>query len=376
MSGVLGVVGVFGLVIAAASALGHPIVDFKSAPRGPRAVVNDFGSLKVSAPPGMAFGGLLPAEARGVTSVVIDGKRHVLWVAPTKQGGYCDHWSGLIADCRIDPHVVKRVLFSRLYSAPRGQRALVVVGGSFVQSNVARLELEYQDGSAAEIPFVWVTEPINAGFYLFKVPRSHWAKGHGPRGVRLYDERHHLLATESAPWPGAGADSDLNLHRLAGYPPLSVPIGAIWSKRRQLFDLYADDGAHIGLWVAPSSTGGTCFWTNQSNGCPPREKHPRALSLGFSGATTHVTLCCNVGPNVARVVARFRDGERVELTPREGYLVWPIPSGHYPPGHRLEELIAIDAAGRRVGSQRVSPMPGLYPCRRPKKLGYGVSMCP
>jgi hypothetical protein len=373
----LAIVSAFGLVIAAAYALGHPIVDFKTAPKGPRAVVNDFGSLKVGAPPGMAIGGLLPEEARRITSVLIDGKRHVLWIAPTKQGGYCDHWSGLIAECRADPQTVKRILFSRLYSARQGEPERLVVGGSFVQSNATRLELVYQDGVAAEVPFVWVTEPIDAGFYLFQVPRSHWAAGRGPKGVRLFDEHGHLLASESTPYPGPHADSNLNLHKLAGYPPLSVPTGAIWSKRRQLFDLYADDGAHIGLWVAPSSSGRTCFWSNQTSACPPsdREKHPRALQLGFSGGA-HVTICCNVRSDVSRVVARFEDGDRIELTPRESYLVWPIPSQHYPPGHRLEELIAFDAAGRRLGNERAPNGPGQYPCKRPKKLGYGVSMCP
>jgi len=378
VSSVLAVVVASGLLIAAAYAFGHPIVDFKSAPKGSHAVVNDFGSLKVGAPPGMAIGGLLPEEARRITKVVIEGKPHTLWVAPTRQGGYCDHWSGLIAECRADPRVFKRILFSRLYSAPRGRRPLLVVGGSFLQSNVARLELAYQDGTTAEIPFVWVTEPINAGFYLFRVPRSRWARGHGPKGIRLYDGQGHLLASEAAPYEGTpGPDSNLNLHKLAGYPPLSVPAGAIWSKRRQLFDLRADDGSHLGLWVSPSISGGTCFWSNQTSACPPpgRRKHPPALQLGFSGGT-HVTICCNVRPDVTRVVARFQDGDRIELLPRKSYLLWPIPARHYPPGHRLEELVAFDATGQRVGTERGPVGRGMYPCKKPRKLGYGVAMCP
>lgn len=375
-SSVLAVVAASGLLIAAAYGLGHPIIDFSSAPKGPRAVVDDFGSLKVGAPRGIAVGGLLPEEARRITRVVIDGKPHTLWVAPTKQGGYCDHWSGLIAECRANPRVFQRILFSRLYSAPRGQRPLLVVGGSFLQRDAARLELAYQDGTTIEIPFVWVTEPINAGFYLFRVPRSRRAKGHGPKGVRLFDEHGHLLASESAPYEGTpGPDSDLNLHKLAGYPPLSVPARAIWGKRRQLFDLYADDGAHLGLWVAPSSSGGTCFWSNQTSACSSARREQRALQLGFSGGP-HVTVCCNVRPDVTRVVARFQDGERIGLRPRGSYLLWPIPARHYAPGHRLEELVAFDAAGQRVGSERGPVGPGMYPCKTPRKLGYGVSMCP
>ena len=44
------------VVIASAYAFGHPIIDFGSAPKGPEKVVNDFGSLEVGAPAGMAQG--------------------------------------------------------------------------------------------------------------------------------------------------------------------------------------------------------------------------------------------------------------------------------------------------------------------------------
>ena len=88
---------------AAAYAFGHPIVDFSSAPKGPRTVVNDFGSLQVDAPEGMAPD-VLPQEARRITTVTIDGKEHVLWVAPTKKGGFCEQWSNLVGGCRADRH--------------------------------------------------------------------------------------------------------------------------------------------------------------------------------------------------------------------------------------------------------------------------------
>jgi hypothetical protein len=371
--------------IAAAYAFGHPIVDFGSAPKGPRSVVNDFGSLQVGAPEGMAPG-VRPEEARRITSVTIDGKEHVLWVAPTQKGGFCEQWTNLIAGCRADPDVpyIRRhpLEVSGMYTAnPKEGSSLVVIGGSFTQSAAAKLELAYEDGTAVEIPFVWVTAPIDAGFYLFRVPDAHRVDGHRPRAVRLYDDGGHLLASEPASDAGADVpDLQLNLHRVAGYPPLSVPGPAIWNQRRQLFDLRADDGAHIGLWVAPSRTGGTCYWTNQASGCPPPdgESHPPPpLGLGFSGAATHVTLCCTVGRGVAHVEARFEDGDRIELTPSEGYLVWPVPSRHFPRGHRLEELVGFDASGHQIATQRMKPnTAGLYPCSKPKPLGYGVSMCP
>jgi hypothetical protein len=361
------------LGIAAAYAFDHPIVDFGSAPKGPREVVNDFGSLEVGAPEGMAPG-VLPDEARRITTVTIDGKEHVLWVAPTKKGGFCEQWSHLFGGCRADRHD----RFAERIDVTYGGMGPDLLGGSFFQSAVAKIELVYADGTTDEIPFVWVTAPIDAGFYLFRVPDAHRVDGYRPKEMRLYDEDGKLLAREPLHEP---TDlPDFEGHALPGYPHLSVPEAAIWEQRRQLFDLRADDGDHIGLWVAPSRSGGTCMWSNQANGCTRagEKSNEPTIGLSFSGATTHVTLCCTVAEDVARVEARFEDGDRIDLPPpKEGYLVWPIPARHYPLGHRLEELVAFDSSGQEMATQREKPdAPGLYPCAEPKQLGYGVSMCP
>ena len=122
------------------------------------------------------------------------------------------------------------------------------------------------------------------------------------------------------------------------------------------------------------------MWSNQAMGCThgnPRAISPHALGLGFSGAPTHVALCCEVGRGIAKVEVRFEDGDQAELTPKRGYLLWPIPSRHYPVGTRLVELVGFDAEGQQVASRRMpSDARGLYPCTEPKDYGYGVSMCP
>ena len=200
----LAVATIFCLGAAAAYAFGHPIVDFSSAPKGPRTVVNDFGSLQVGAPEGMAPG-VLPQEARRITTVTIDGKEHVLWVAPTKKGGFCEQWSNLIGGCRADRHdpLAKRIDVSAMYVSNKAGPRLGVLAGSFFQSAAAKLELAYADGTTDEIPFVWVTTPIDAGFYLFRVPDAHRVDGHRPKAVRLYDDAGNLLASEPVRDQGA-----------------------------------------------------------------------------------------------------------------------------------------------------------------------------
>ena len=255
-----------------------------------------------------------------------------------------------------------------------------VIAGSFFQDSGSKLELEYADGATDEIPFVWVTAPIDAGFYLFRVPDAHRVDGHRPTSIRLLNDDGKVLAEETVPFEQA-APPALVTHDLPGYPGLSVPAEALWDNREQLFDLSADDGTHLGLWVAPERGGGTCFWFNQGMGCthdnPRANPRPQALDLGFSGAPTHVTICCDVGRDVAKVEVRFEDGDRAELTPQRGYLLWPIPARHYPVGTRLVELLGFDDRGHKIASRKMpTDQRGLYPCTKPKDYGYGVSMCP
>jgi len=373
---VLLAVALIAVGVASAYALGHPIVDFSKAERGPTKIVNSFGSLEVGAPPGMAPG-VLPHEARKVTSVRMDGTTHVLWVAPTKQGGFCELWTHSVGGCRADRHddFATHIGVSMIGGQTQsGLRALV---GSFFQSAGERLEVTYADGSAFDIPFVWVTAPIDAGFYFYRVPHD----APRPTAVVLYDDDGTVVTREPLPDVLEDAARSRQVQRrIRGYAPLSVPAAAEWDERRQLFDVHAADGAHLGLWVAPARGGGECFWTNQAAGCPPtgfdRSTMP-PLALGLQAGGKHMALCCGVGPGVARVEARFEDGDRAELRPKEQYLLWAIPPRHYPVGHRLNQMVAFDAAGRRLAGRNFSTRTrGVYPCANPKSYPYEVSMCP
>src|SRR5207247_1123634 len=84
---------------------------------------------------------------------------------------------------------------------------------------------------------------------LYRVPNAHRVEGARPTAVTLYDGHGKTLAREDVQGIPASIRS-LNQHRIEGYPLLSVPAEAIWKERRQLFDLRADDGDRIGLWLA------------------------------------------------------------------------------------------------------------------------------
>ena len=206
-----------------------------------------------------------------------------------------------------------------------------VLGGSFFQSAGARLELSYADGTSADIPFVWVAAPIDAGFYLFRVPDAHRVPGHRPTEISLFDDGSEQLARRPPRLRrGRAASRDP-----PGYPNLPVPAEAVWEQRQQLFDLRADDGARIGAWVAPERGGGTCFWTNQAMGCSHgTRKRPlgpeRLLGLeGFSGEAPMSRSVAGLGFSSIGLKPASKMVTASNWL-RESYLVWPIPSRHFP----------------------------------------------
>jgi hypothetical protein len=227
---------------------------------------------------------------------------------------------------------------------------------------------------------VWVTAPINAGFYIYRVPNVHRHTSARATSLALYDKDGKEITRE--PLIGPQRYPGGVTHRIKGYAPLQVPAEAIWAKRTQLFDERTADGARLGLWIAPRRGGGTCMWTNNSLGCGGSrgsDKFGPLATLGFLNGGKHVYLCCGVSMRIARVEALFQDGDRVELTPKRGYLLWPISPAHWPLGHRIVALVGYDAAGHAI-ARRAMPKPSdqraLYYCKKPKSLGYGVKQCP
>jgi hypothetical protein len=344
-------------VVATAYATGHPIVRFSDAPRAPAKTVVFFGRMSVFAPHGTA---VLPLQARRIAT--IDG--HTLAVAPRVDGGFCSSWDREGATCQPPGSQLEWTGFTK-------DGALISVQGSFSQARAEHVVLRYADGETTDIPFVWVTKPIASGFFFLAVPPLRQ-----PAGLTLLDASGAPIASrtvERIVSQQPVIPYTLARHRVAGYPPLAVPAPAVWEKRRQLFEWTAPTGMRVGLWVAPKRGGGECYWTNIHTGCSGGQPFWPKLRKG----TGYVLLCCTIDPNATRVDAFFQDGDRVTLTPKHGYLVWPIPRRHYAPGHRLDRLVTYHGNGDRWLSIKIAPnIRDLYPCARPKDYGYGLIMCP
>lgn len=167
-------------VSAPALGLHRDFVDFFTAEPAPEPVRFDFASLRhlptLPGRPKRPFRDVIASEAREVTAIVVRGERRPLSVAPTESGGYCWHWYTMFA-CRkegeqtSDPLGVMRL---------GGDDQPWMLPLTTQNPAIAQLELRYEDGERVTLPFVWVSEPIDAGFSIFEVPAEKSVLGHWP----------------------------------------------------------------------------------------------------------------------------------------------------------------------------------------------------
>ena len=119
-----------------------------------------------------------------------------LWVAPTKDGGFCtSSGSCYEAAFRYERLGVGVGLFGRV--APDGEilTGPVVLSGETTNERADSLLLRFQDGERQSIPLVWVGKPVDTAFFLYGVPKQHWQAGHLPTTLTMLSEEGAALDT-------------------------------------------------------------------------------------------------------------------------------------------------------------------------------------
>jgi hypothetical protein len=187
------------ILVGSALAFYRESVDFWSAPAAPERIVVDFQTMRRLAVPGLGPN-VIPGEARRVAGFVIDGEERGLFVAPTEDGGYCSRLH-FIGSCGRTGRNQETFSFGFLESDSGGASW---ISGDFLDPDVTRIEVEYEDGSTSPVPFVWVTAPIDAGFYSLDVPQEHRRAGRRAVAVRAYDSGGTEVAARELPLAASG----------------------------------------------------------------------------------------------------------------------------------------------------------------------------
>jgi len=241
------IVGVIVVAVTAAFTFGLPVLDFGQAQKAPpeSRVVKNFAVLDQGAPPGMATD-VIPNETRKVATF----GNATLWVAPTKQGGFCTDLGSEGGCDRLGtaPLNVSWAI-ERSGLSPESERSFSGVPvvdqvSGYVNARWASgLEVRFQDGDGIRPQVVWVSKPIEAGFFLQSIPAAHRRAGHLISEIVALDANGTVVTSDS-----------LGRNRSA-----SPPADAIVDQAKQLAAIETASGQVV-LRTAPTRYEGRCAW--------------------------------------------------------------------------------------------------------------------
>jgi hypothetical protein len=370
-------------VAVATPALGlhRVVVDWLEAAPAPERTQRNFDQLSVIH--GDEGPGIVPGSARKVAEFRHDGKLHVLSVTPTEDGGFCYQWTDLFGSCRAaqsapagQPRHPDDVAAYRIGATHLvGERdAVEIVGGNVLGAEVERLVAVYADGAREEIPLIWVSPPIDAGFYLHWVPKERRRPGRHLTALVAEDASGGVVARQT--FKLVSPEDVERPVRLPDGQLASLPATAVVERARKLIEFRASNDRRITVWLVPTRDGRRCYIHPRGGGCL-RELTDLAMTGGLHPGSQPVLFGGQVRADVAAVELRYQNGTSERVRPVEGFVLHEIAPAHYAPGKRLEEALAVDAEGRVLERQRVRPEArGVYPCEKPVDVGNGVELCP
>jgi hypothetical protein len=374
------------LAVVTAVAFGWPqtIIDFFTSPPAPAKVKNFFGAQNVSAPTGMNPQAI-PGQTRKIATASFDADHfrpthptiHTLYVAPTKEGGFCWLWTKASAGCLPTVGASRSNAVGPLsLSWFSNDYPLITLG--WVRTGSAKtVEARFADGTTKTIPVTWISAPINAGFLTYTVPPAHRNRADALKSVVALDGNGNVVGSQDFHLTKP-LDQDVP-QTLPDGTKVSLSRRAQAARARKVISFRATDGSQVYLWVMPRAGGGVCYLFNQGSGCldPHFAAQIPTLNSGFSGAKSRILYFAQAKPQVATVELRYENGESERLAPIEGFVLHEITPAHYKRGTRLVAAVALNRSGKAIFTQRFQPKDtGFYPCKKPINRGYGVKTCP
>ena len=206
--------------------LGRKNVSFSNSPAAPNVVKKQFLDLPLGAPRSFAPQ-VKAAQTRIVATFSIAGHPRKLWARSDPAGRLLLHVREQLRRLPPDPRrpldrrqgPVRRHLAGRIAQTPGVNESIVTrVGGDITAPAAAKITATYADGTTGDIPFVWVSSPIAAGFYTYDIPTAHWNKQHRLLALTLYAKNGTQLGRQTFPYvahPPPGEDSAAGAHRHA-----------------------------------------------------------------------------------------------------------------------------------------------------------------
>ncbi len=312
--------------------IGRTTVPFTGA-KAPTRVQRSFFDMTVGAPRGMG-----PQAIASQTRRVGTVAGRALYVAPTRKGGFCWEAERSGGGC-ITKREQKLLVGASLMQRRGGPLLLREISGEVLTPAARSVTIEYADGTTKQLSFLWVTKPIDAGFFAFMVPAAHQTKAR-PRAVTIRDAHGKLLAREPL------------FYARPRIPPRHAPVKPPRSYRPRPLPAPSaplQHGSANGVSVVVGANGIAEFDTSDP-----------LLQKASSWACFKFMRYHQVDPFGIGVEAQARHGNRVQLGSLRGPFdgcdiergyghTWPDPHGY----HSAAE-IAFTARARRFFADRAA----------------------
>ena len=142
---------------------------------------------------------VLIAPARRIATLPWGKKTSSLLAAPTSGNGFCTSIAGPYGGSQCVPGTSRKPT-NRLHAQLTGDASgPIAITGFFFESRGTRLTVAYEDGTRDLIPIFWVSRPISAGLFAFRLPSSHRRVGHRPIKAQLFAPDGQIVSQARVP---------------------------------------------------------------------------------------------------------------------------------------------------------------------------------
>lgn len=201
------------LVATPAWALVRDVLPFWNQPSAPSSVKVVFSHMNRGAPAGMSPQAV-SGDSREIEQATIGGETKTLWVAPsTGRFDFCWIWGPNLAGTCSSSAQPLGVVYTTIPPHDPGQPAQTTnipansgypengvplwVTGSAISSTVSDLVIRFSDGSSVRPHIVWVSAPINAGFFAYDIPADRQSSGDHATEVDAFDQNGKLISKQT-----------------------------------------------------------------------------------------------------------------------------------------------------------------------------------
>ena len=191
----------FGIRQAVSDLFGREDIPFQQAPAADYASNRDFTKMVSGAPPGMDPRAIT-SEIRLAATFAVSGHQRRLWVAPTASGGYCYLWKNLDGGCNNTPRDPSKIALDGSFTMGLNDTVpyMEKLAGAVFDPNAAGVRLTFEDGRQIPLRLVYVSAPIDAGFFAYNPSAQERIEGRRPLRVDLVDPQGKTLATSNIDW--------------------------------------------------------------------------------------------------------------------------------------------------------------------------------